>query len=294
MLDVVYHFKSKRRDRTRMVKHKITRKEDLNAEDYLIEVEAPHVAERFQPGNFAVLITVPRGERIPMSIQKAEDSKITMFIKKLGKTSIELDKFKVGDHLEQVIGPLGNPPEIKKFGNVVFCSDLVCGHAENYAMCKELRKIDGNHVISMQTFPTKDQIYPDAELSKDACDEYYITTLDGSYGIKGHYKDVLKGLLDKGDVDIIFAGGELPALRDLAKLTKPYGVPTIVTVRQIMVDATGMCGSCRVFVDGEMKLTCIDGPMFDAHKLNFEDIIRRAGMYKKKEAEAMEYYNKRR
>ena len=273
--------------------YKITRKEDLNTDDYLIEVEAPNVADRFKPGNFVVLIAVPKGERIPMSIQKAEDGKITMFIEKLGKTTIELDKSKVGDSIEQVIGPMGNPPEIKKYGNVVFSSDLVCGHAENYAMCKELKKIEGNYVISMQTFPNKNQIYPEEELSKDFCDEYYITTLDGSYGIKGHYKDVLKDLLDKGKIDIIFAGGDLPALRDLAKLTKSYGVPTIVTVRQVMVDATGMCGSCRVFVDGEMKLTCIDGPMFDAHKLNFEDIIRRMAMYKKKEAEAMEYYNKR-
>lgn len=272
--------------------YKITRKQDLNTDDYLIEVEAPNVADKFKPGNFVVLITVPKGERIPMSIQKAEDGKITMFIKKLGKTTIELYKSKVGDSIEQVIGPMGNPPEIKKYGNVVFSSDLVCGHAENYAMCKELKKIEGNHVISMQTFPNKNQIYPEHELSKDFCDEYYITTLDGSYGIKGHYKDVLKDSLDKGKIDIIFAGGDLPALRDLAKLTKSYGVPTIVTVRQVMVDATGMCGSCRVFVDGEMKLTCIDGPMFDAHKLNFEDIIHRMDIYKKKEAEAMEYYNK--
>ena len=115
--------------------YKITRKEDLNTDDYLIEVEAPNVADRFKPGNFVVLIAVPKGERIPMSIQKAEDGRITMFIEKLGKTTIELDKSKVGDSIEQVIGPMGNPPEIKKYGNVVFSSDLVCGHAENYAMC---------------------------------------------------------------------------------------------------------------------------------------------------------------
>ena len=274
------------------MKHKITRKEVLNAADYLIEVEASMVAERFRPGNFAVLITVPRGERIPMSIQKAEDGKITMFIKKLGKTSVELDSFKVGDSLEAVIGPMGNSSEIKRYGNIVIASDLVCGHAENYALCKALQEIEGNHVTSIQTFPTKADIYPKKELSEAFCDEYYLTTLDGSCGIKGHYTEVLKDLLDEGKVDIIFAGGEIPALRDLAELTEPYGVPTIVTIRQIMIDATGMCGSCRVFVDGEMKLTCIDGPMFDAHKLNFEDIINRMAMFKEKETRAMEYYNK--
>jgi ferredoxin--NADP+ reductase len=160
----------------------------------------------------------------------------------------------------------------------------------NYALCKALQKIAGNHVISIQTFPTKDDVYPIEELSKAVCDEYYLTTLDGSQGIKGHYNDLLKDLLDKGKLDIVFAGGGMSALRDLAKLTEPYDVPTIVTVRQIMIDATGMCGSCRVFVDGEMKLTCIDGPMFDAHKLDFKDIINRLSMFKKKEVEAMEYY----
>jgi len=276
------------------MKYEITRKEDLNPEDYLIEVVAPQVAERFQPGHFAVLITVPNGERIPMSIQKAENGKITMFIKRLGKTSRELDTFKVGDSLEAVIGPMGNPPEIKKYGNVVFASDLVCGHAENYSMCKELRELDGNHVISMQTFPSSRDVYPEEELCRDVCDEYYLTTLDGSRGIKGHYREILKDMLDKGKVDMIFAGGDIPGLRELAKLTKPYHIPTVVTVRQIMVDATGMCGSCRVFVDGEMKLTCIDGPMFDAHKLNFEDIISRLAMFKEKEAIAMEHYNRKR
>jgi len=274
--------------------HQIVRKEDLNAADYLIEVEASNVADRFQPGNFAVLITVPEGERIPMSIQKARDGNITMFIKRLGKTSRELDTFKVGDSLENVIGPMGNPPELKKYGNVLFASDLICGHAENYALCEALSKIDGNHVISMQSFPTKNDIYPEEELCSAVCDEYYLATEDGSYGMKGHYIDILREMLDENRIDIIFAGGHLPKLHELAKLTKPYGIPTIVTVRQTMIDATGMCGSCRVFVDGEMKLTCIDGPMFDAHKLNFEDIINRLAMFKEKEAEAMEYHARRR
>jgi ferredoxin--NADP+ reductase len=273
--------------------HRIVRKEDLNAADYLLEVEAPSVAQKFQPGNFAVLLTVPRGERIPMSIQKAGNGNITMFIKRLGKTSRELDTFKVDDSLESIIGPLGNPVELKKYGNVVFASDLVCGHAENYALCEALTKIDGNHVISVQSFPTKDDIYPEKELSSAVCDEFYLTTKDGSQGIKGHYTDILKKLLDETRIDIVFAGGDIPSLRELARLTKPYNIPTIVTVRQIMVDATGMCGSCRVFVDGEMKLTCIDGPMFDAHKLNFEDIIDRLSMFKEKEAQAAEYYAKR-
>jgi len=274
------------------MKFEITRKEDLNDEDYLIEVRAPLVAERFRAGNFAILLTHPEGERIPMSIQRARDDKITMFIKKMGKTSTELDKFRVGDCFEAVIGPMGNPPEIKKYGRVVFASDLVCGHAENYALCEALSKIDGNQVISIQTFPTRDDIYPEDELSSTVSDEHYITTEDGSHGIKGHYLGVVKRLLQDEKIDIVFAGGTIAGLGELAGLTKQFNVPTIVTLRQIMVDGTGMCGACRVFIDGEMKLACIDGPMFDAHKVNFEDIMRRLTMFKEKEADAMKYYGK--
>jgi len=276
------------------MEYEITRKEDLNSEDYLIEVRAPIVADKLQPGQFVVLLIHPKGERIPMSVQKAENGNITMFIKKLGKTSFELYTYKVGDCLENVIGPLGNPVEIKKYGNVAVCSDLVCGHAENYALCKALKQVDGNHVISMQTFPTKDMVYPEEVLARRVSDEYYITTEDGSYGIKGHYREVLQKLLKQGKVDMVFAGGQTEGYIKLSELTKFYGVPTMVTLRPIMVDATGMCGSCRVFIDGKMRLACVDGPMFDAHKVNYKELLNRVKLFKKQEAIAMENYNKMR
>ena len=276
------------------MEYEITRKEDLNSEDYLIEVKAPIVANKLQPGQFVVLLIHSKGERVPMSVQKAENGNITMFIKKLGKTSFELYTYKVGDCLENVIGPLGNPVEIKKYGNVAVCSDLVCGHAENYALCKALKQVDGNHVISMQTFPTKDMVYPEEVLARRVSDEYYITTEDGSYGIKGHYREVLQELLKKGKVDMVFAGGQTEGYIKLSELTKFYGVPTMVTLRPIMVDATGMCGSCRVFIDGKMRLACVDGPMFDAHKVNYKELLNRVKLFKKQEAIAMENYNKMR
>jgi len=275
------------------MKHTITRKEDLNPTDYVIDVIAPEVAEKFKPGNFAVLLTIPNGERIPMSIEKAEDGKITMYIKKLGKTSRELDTWKVGDALYKIIGPMGTAPTLKKFGTVVFASDLVCGHAENNAMCRELKKIEGNHVISIQSFTTKKDVYPEKERSKNYADEYILATGDGSVGRKGHMLDVLQEMLEERKIDMVFAGGELPALQKLSELTKKYNVPVMTTVRQIMVDATGMCGSCRVFVDGEQKLACIDGPMFDGQKVDWEAAISRLAMFKNKEAEAMECYNKK-
>ncbi len=274
------------------MKHEITYKENLNSEDYLLEVRAPLVAEKFSAGHFVVLLTHPKGERIPLSVLKAEDGKITLIIKKLGKTSRELNTYEVGDTLEAVIGPLGNPIDIKKYGNVVFASDLVCGHAENYAASRALQEVDGNHVISIQTFPTKKSVYLEKEL-RSLSDEYYITTTDGSYGTKGHYLNMLEQLLKKGKVDMVFAGGDMQSLKKLAELTKLYNVPAMVTLRPIMIDATGMCGSCRVFIDGEMKLACIDGPMFDAHKVNFDEVINSMNRFKKKEVDATEDYSKK-
>ena len=270
--------------------HKITRKVDLNSGDYYVEVEAPLVAEKFKAGNFAVLMTVPHGERIPMSIMKAEDGRIGMYIKKLGKTSYELDKSL--DTFEHVIGPMGNAIEVKKYGRVVVASDLVCGHAENYAACKALREVEGNHVISIESFPTKGEVYPDEFLAEDVADEFHLMTEDGSLGEKGHYLDRIAGMLKEGKVDKIFAGGDLPKLKELGELTRPYGVSAVVTVRQIMVDASGMCGACRVFLNGAMKLACIDGPMFEADEVDWETALRRVGMFKEKETIAMEFCRK--
>jgi ferredoxin--NADP+ reductase len=178
-----------------MSKFLITKKRDLNSQDYLIEVEAPHVAERLKPGQFVVFMIREKGERIPMSVQKVTDGRITMFIKRLGKTSLELDDYEVGDSFYQVIGPMGNAFPIQRYGTVVWCSDLVCGHAENYAYCEAFSKVEGNHVISIQTFPTKKDAYMEDEL-RSVSHEYHVTTMDGTYGVKGHYTDVLEGLLE--------------------------------------------------------------------------------------------------
>jgi len=273
------------------MKHEIVRKEDLNPKDYLMEVKAPMVAKKIQPGQFVILMTHSKGERIPMSVQKAENGNVTLFIRKLGKTSVELYTYKVGDRFENVIGPMGTAVEIKKYGNVAVCSDLVCGHAENYALCKALSQVEGNHVISMQTFPSNEMMYLEEEL-RGVSDEYYITLEDGSYGIKGHYRDILEKMMKEGKIDMVFAGGRTGEYPLLADLTKEYNVPAMVTLRPIMVDATGMCGSCRVFIDGEMKLACIDGPMFDAHKINYEELLNRVKMFKKEETNALENYKK--
>lgn len=272
--------------------HIITRKESLNSQDYLIEVTAQDVAKKIRPGQFVILMTHPKGERIPMSVQKSEDGKIIMLIKRCGKTSLELDTWKVGDPLYTIIGPMGNATEIKQYGNIVWCSDFTCGYAENYAHCKALSEIQGNYLISIQSFPLKDDIYLEDDV-RSVSDEYYITTYDGSHGRKGHYLEILKELLEEGKVDIVFACGDIERMKTLAELTKKYGVPARVVLRQIMVDATGMCGACRIYIKGKMKLTCIDGPIFDAHKVNFDDILNRLNMFSEAEQRAKAAFQKR-
>ena len=276
-----------------VVMYRITDKKDLSPIDYFIEVEAPHVAKAWKPGQFVIFITHEKGERIPMSVYKAEDGKIGMFIRKLGKTTLELyHEFDVGDTLWSITGPLGKAIEVKDYGNVVFASDAVCGHAENHATLKAMKEA-GNYTISIQSFEDKENVYPEKFLAKSVADEYYLTTQDGSMGIKGDFLDVIKGLIENDKVDIIFAGGNLGTLAQLAELTRPYGIPTITTIRQIMVDGTGMCGSCRILYDGKIRFACRDGPMFDAHKVDWEDVIRRGKRFLELEKRARERYLQR-
>ncbi|NPA75295.1 MAG: sulfide/dihydroorotate dehydrogenase-like FAD/NAD-binding protein [Euryarchaeota archaeon] len=271
----------------------ITDKKVLSPIDYFVEVEASHVARAWKPGQFVVLMAHEKGERIPMSVYRADDGKIGMFIRKLGKTSLQIfNEFNVGDSLWSVAGPLGTPIEVKKYGTVVFASDAVCGHAENYATLRQMKEA-GNHTISIQSFKDEEDVYPEQFLAKSVADEHYITTSDGSVGIKGNYLDVIRDLIEQDKVDIIFAGGVLGTLAKLAELTRPYGIPTMTTVRQIMVDGTGMCGSCRILYDGQIKFACRDGPMFDAHKVDWEDVLKRETRFLEQEKLAKEMYLKK-
>jgi ferredoxin--NADP+ reductase len=270
--------------------YKITAKADLSPIDYFVEVEAPHVSKAWKPGQFVVFILHEKGERVPMSVYKAENGRIGMFIRKLGKTSLQIYyEYNVGDELWSFLGPLGKPIKVKNYGNVVFASDAVCGQAENYATLKAMKEA-GNYTISIQSFENKANVYPEEFLARPAADEHYITTNDGSIGIKGNYLDVVKKLIEKDKVDIIFAGGKLGTIAKLAELTRPYEISTITTVRQIMVDGTGMCGSCRILYGNEIKFACRDGPMFDAHKVDWEDVLKRAERFKDQEGLAKERY----
>ena len=268
---------------------KITKMIDLDSIDFFVDVEAPEIAERFHAGQFVMLMTRKEGERIPMSVMKAEDGKLSMFIRKLGKTSKELRDGITS--FENVIGPLGHGVEEKKYGNIVVVSDAVCGHAENYAICEALGKIEGNTLTSIQTFPSKKEIYPDEYLAKKVADRHFITTEDGSFGDKGSYVTTIKRLIENGvKIDYVFGGGKLPTMKAVSTILAINNIDNLFTTRQMMVDGSGMCGSCRVYIDGEMKLACVDGPMFDSRKINWTRAMKRYGMFKKEEKKANEYY----
>lgn len=274
--------------------HKIIDKKDLCPGNYLIEVEASNVAQRFQPGQFVIVRIDEKGERIPLTVADFNTQKgtITLIFQVVGKSTKQLGILNVGDVVLDCVGPLGNPSEIKKFGRVI-CVGGGTGIACIYPLIRALADA-GNEVISVIGARTASLLILENEitaLGSRTC----VATDDGSKGHHGFVTDVLMNLLDEyrnsGGVDRVIAIGPPVMMKAVADITKPRQIKTIVSLNSVMLDGTGMCGSCRVFIDGEMKLACIDGPEFDAHKVNFEDLISRLEMFKEKESEAINYYS---
>lgn len=274
--------------------HKIIDKKDLCPGNYLIEVEASNVAQRFQPGQFVIIRIDEKGERIPLTVADFNTQKgtITLIFQVVGKSTKQLGILNVGDVVLDCVGPLGNPSEIKKFGRVI-CVGGGTGIACIYPLIRALADA-GNEVISVIGARTASLLILENEitaLGSRTC----VATDDGSKGHHGFVTDVLMNLLDEyrnsGGVDRVIAIGPPVMMKAVADITKLRQIKTVVSLNSVMLDGTGMCGSCRVFIDGEMKLACIDGPEFDAHKVNFEDLISRLEMFKEKESEAINYYS---
>lgn len=255
-------------------------------------MSAPLIAKKLRPGQFVILRTHERSERIPLTITDcdAEKGLIRIIVKAVGKTTFELAELNKGDSILDVVGPLGNPSEIDRFGTVV-CVGGGTGIACIYPIAKAL-KLAGNYIISILGAKTKELLILEDEM-RAISDDLVITTDDGSYGRKGVVTEPLEEIVKSKKVGRVIAIGPAIMMKFVAKTTKPHGIKTVVSLNTVMVDGTGMCGSCRVFIDGVMKFTCIDGPEFDGHKVNFDDVINRINMFKTKEAEAMENYNKR-
>ncbi len=257
-----------------------------------IKVKAPLVAENAKAGQFIVLRLHERGERIPLTLFKwhREDGTIELVFQEVGKTTYELGSYEPGDKIRDIVGPLGKPTHIENYGTAVIVSGGV-GAPIGYAVTRALKEA-GNHVVGIIGFRNKQYVILEDEFKK-VTDELLITTDDGSYVRKGFTTDVLKEYLEGGGkADYVFTVGPVIMMKLIAKITKEYGIRTDASLNPIMVDGTGMCGACRVTVGGEIRFACVDGPDFDAHEVDFDELLMRLTEYRKEEKIALDRYVK--
>ena len=264
---------------------KIVSKKELNSSVTLMVVEAPFVAKKAKAGQFIILRLDALGERIPLTIADydREAGTVTIIFQKVGLTTKLLGTMNAGDYISDFVGPLGIPTDYEDFKRVAVIGGGV-GCAIAYPQAKALHN-NGVKVDVIAGFRNKDIVILEEEM-KAVSDNYYITTDDGSYGEKGFVTDKIKQLIEEGNkYDAVIAIGPIPMMKFVSLTTKPYGVKTIVSLNPIMVDGTGMCGGCRVTVGGEIKFACVDGPDFDGHKVDFDELMNRNSIYKERETE---------
>ena len=270
--------------------NEIIEKTDLSENVVKMVVSAPAVAKKRQAGQFIVLMVDEKGERIPLTIvdSDAEKGTITLIFQIAGKTTAALARLAVGDKLANLLGPLGNPTDIENFGHVV-CVGGGVGGGVIYPIAKALKQA-GNRVTSIIGARTKDLLILEEEM-RQASDRLIVATDDGTYGFHGFVSAVLQNLIDEGEkIDRVFSIGPVPMMRVVCNVTKPYAIPTTVSLNAIMVDATGMCGACRVSVGGKTRFTCVDGPEFNGHEVDFDLLTSRLRMYSDQECQSMDKY----
>ncbi len=270
----------------------ILAKKELAPHIKWIRVKAPLVARTAKPGQFIVLRLHERGERIPLTLYKwnKDEGYIELVFQEVGKTTYEMGTYGVGDKIMDIVGPLGKPTEIENYGNAVVVSGGV-GAPIGYAVARALKEA-GNHLTVIAGFRSKDYVILEDEFGKIS-DELLITTDDGSYKRKGFTTTVLEEYLNQGNkVDFVFTVGPVIMMKLIAEITRKYEIKTLASLNPIMVDGTGMCGACRVTVGGEIKFACVDGPDFDAHQVDFDELMLRLKQYNREEKLALERYLK--
>ena len=253
-------------------------------------IEAPKIAKKRKAGNFVVVRANEYAERIPLTIVDSdlERGSITLIIQSVGKSTRLLNSLHSGDELADVIGPLGHPTPIDKFGTVV-CVGGGVGTAEVLPIAIAA-KAAGNQVISIIGARTKNLLILEDQM-REVSDELFVVTDDGSYERQGLVVGPLRDLISEGrQIDVIYAIGPMPMMRAVAELTEPYHIKTFVSLNPVMIDGTGMCGGCRVVVGGKTRFACVDGPEFDAHQVDFDTLIRRNRAYAEEEKIALERY----
>ena len=272
--------------------NKILKKENLAEKIKRIEVEAPLISKKAKPGQFVILRVDDKGERIPLTIADANPEKgtITLIFQEIGTTTTKLGLLKEGEEILNIAGPLGKPTEIEKYGNVCIIVGGV-GAAFVFWMAKVFKE-KGNYIIVITGARNKDLIILEDELKK-LSDEFYITTDDGSKGKKGFNTEMLAELIKNGrKIDYVLTAGPIIMMKKVAEITKKSRIKTVASLNPIMVDGTGMCGCCRVTIGGETKFACVDGPDFDAHLVDFDELLKRTSLYKEMEKKSYEKFIK--
>jgi ferredoxin--NADP+ reductase len=259
----------------------------LNIKQFVIE--APRIARKQQPGQFLILRLHEKGERIPLTIKSSDPAAgtVTIVVQAIGKTTTLLNCLETGDSILDVVGPLGHPSEIKNYGTAVILAGSV-GTAMALPTANALKQA-GNHVIFIEGARSAEMVVFEDEV-RQASNETYVMTDDGSYGEQGLVTMKLNGLIDaERRIDFVLAVGPVPMMRAVARITEPLGIKTMVSLNSIMVDGTGMCGGCRVLLGDKSKFACVDGPEFDASLVNFEVLMQRNAMYREKECQSLKY-----
>ena len=256
----------------------VNREEMAQGTIILNEIEAPRISQKAKPGQFVILQADETGERIPLTMADTDPEKgtITIIYMVVGASTTKFKELKIGDEFYALIGPLGSPTHIKNFGKVV-CVGGGTGIAVLHPITKALKEA-GNDVTTILGSRTYDLLIMEEQM-KAASTNLHICTDDGSMGHHGFVTDVLKETLENNDIDLVVAIGPIPMMKFCSLITKEYNVKTLVSLNPIMVDGTGMCGGCRVSIGGETKFACVDGPEFDGHKVDFDELGKRLASY---------------
>lgn len=270
--------------------YKIISKEELCPNQFELTIDAPYVVRNAKAGQFIILRVDEEGERVPLTIAdlNKEKGELTIVFMAVGYSTKKLAQLEAGDEIADLVGPLGKSTHIKNYGTVV-CLAGGYGAAPCYLIAKAFKEA-GNKVYMIMGARNKDLIFWQDKM-KNACSELFITTDDGSLGIKGFVTQVLEYLMKKEKINYAIAVGPMPMMKAVADLTRDKGIYTEVSMNPIMVDGTGMCGACRVTVGDEVKFACVDGPDFDAHKINFDEVINRTKIYNEQEKQRDENCN---
>lgn len=269
--------------------NKIVYKEYFSDAVVKIVIEAPYIAQSRKAGHFVIVRVGKKGERIPLTIAEADKEKgtITLIVQKMGVSSIKLCNMEIGDYITDVVGPLGRPTHIEKVGTVLASGGGV-GVAPLLPIVEAMKKAK-NRVITVLAARHKELIILEKQMRKHS-DEVVIMTDDGSYGKKGLVTDGMEEIIKSEKIDQVVTVGPAIMMKYVALLTKKYNIPTMASLNTIMVDGTGMCGACRVTVGGKTRFVCVDGPEFDAHQVDFDEMLLRLNFYKNKEEEAYDHF----